>query len=682
MNSEELDWLCINTLRTLSIDMVEQANSGHPGLPLGAAPMAFVLWHRHLKHDPKAPEWPDRDRFVLSPGHGSALLYTLLHLSGYDVTLDDLRSFRQWGSRTPGHPEFRCAPGVEATTGPLGQGAANAVGMAIAERALAARFNRPGHTLVDHYTYAMVSDGDLMEGISAEAASLAGHLQLGKLICLYDANDVSLEGPLSLAFTEDVAKRYEAHGWQVLRVEEGDKDLDAMDRAIAEAKSDSRRPSILLIKTTLGYGSPNKQGKSSAHGSPLGAEEVALTKQALGWDPDRVFHVPDEAVARFRSRGDESANAREDWERRLDGYAREHPQLAEEWRLAMAGRLPEGWAADLPRWKSGESVATRKASGSALNAIAANLPRVMGGDADLSSSTNTALKDAGDFHGLSGDGRNIHFGVREHAMGSIANGMAYHGGIRPYTATFFVFSDYMKPSVRLAAMSGLPVIFVWTHDSIAVGEDGPTHQPVEHLAALRIIPNLHVFRPGDANEAAEAWRYAILRVDGPTALVLGRQGLPVLDRERFGPSRGVLRGAYIMSDPEEGQPEAIIIATGSEVHVALAAQELLADEGVAARVVSMPSWEAFQAQDKAYRDSVLLPRVQARVAVEAGVRMGWERWVGDAGEILGIERFGASAPGETNMQEFGFTAEAVAEAVKISMASNGVSTDDRQSRER
>lgn len=661
---DQRDWLCINTLRTLSIDMVEKASSGHPGLPLGAAPMAYVLWHRHLRFDPSAPGWPNRDRFVLSAGHGSALLYSLLHLAGYDLTMEDLGAFRQWASRTPGHPESGCAPGVEATTGPLGQGTANAVGMAVAERMLAHRFNRPGHTIVDHYTYALVSDGDLMEGISAEAGSLAGHWKLGKLIYLYDSNDVSLDGPTSMAFTEDVAKRYQAYRWQVLRVEEGNTDIGAVDAAIAEAKADGRRPSLVVVRTTLGYGSPNKQGKSIAHGSPLGAEEAALTKKALGWDPDRSFHVPDEAREHFQIALGRGKRAHADWQKRFEAYTETHPELAEEWGLAMAGGLPDRWDADLPTWAAGESLATRKASGAVLNAIAARVPWLAGGDADLSSSTNTAIKDAGSFDGPTGRGRNLHFGVREHAMGGIINGMAYHGGIRPYAATFFVFSDYMRPAVRLAALSRLPVVFVWTHDSIGVGEDGPTHQAVEQLASIRSIPGLFVFRPCDANETAEAWRFAMARTEGPTALVLARQGLPVLDRKRLAPASACARGGYVLSDPEGREPRAIVIASGSEVPVALGAQDLLAREGIPVRVVSMPSWEVFEAQEGSYRDSVLPRTLPARVSVEAGVSQGWWRWVGSEGAVVGVDRFGASAPGKTNMDEFGFTPERVAAEVK------------------
>jgi transketolase len=660
-----LEQLAVNTIRTLAIDAVQKAKSGHPGLPLGCAPMAYVLWQRHLRHNPAEPRWPERDRFVLSAGHGCMLHYCLLHLTGYDVTMDDLKAFRQWGSRTPGHPEAMLTAGIEATTGPLGQGTGNAVGMAIAERLLAHRFNRPGHTIVDHHTYAIVSDGDLMEGISAEAGSLAGHLKLGKLIFLYDSNQVSLDGPTTLAFsTEDVGQRYAAYGWQVLHVPHGDTDLAAIDRALAAAKADPSRPSLIVVETTIGYGSPNKQGTSEAHGNPLGADEVRLTKQALGWDPDQSFYVPEAALAHFRSALERGRRAQEDWETRFAAWTKAHPDLAAEWTRALAGELPAGWDADLPRFEATDAQATRQASGKALNTIAARVPDLIGGDADLSVSTSTTIKGGGSFDGVSGAGRNIHFGVREHAMGAIANGMAYHGGVRPFVATFFCFSDYMRPAVRLAALNELPVIFVWTHDSIGLGEDGPTHQPIEHLMSLRAMPNLAVVRPADANETAEAWQWAMQQRTRPVALVLSRQRLPVLDRNGLGVSDGLARGAYVLADPPSGSPRAILIATGSEVHVALAAREVLAREGIPTRVVSMPCWEAFAEQGAAYQDAVLLPSVPVRVAVEAGATLGWWRWVGPAGRVVGIDCYGASAPGETNMERLGFTAEHVASAVR------------------
>lgn len=662
MKDEDIAQLAVNTIRTLAIDAVQKANSGHPGLPMGAAPMAYVLWQRHLRHNPRDPHWADRDRFVLSAGHGSMLLYCLLHLTGYDLTIEDLQAFRQWESRTPGHPETLLTPGVEATTGPLGQGTANAVGMAMAERALAHRFNRPGHTIVDHRTYAIVSDGDLMEGISGEAASLAGHLKLGKLIYLYDCNHISLDGPTSLAFsTEDVGARYAAYGWQVLHVENGDSDLAAIDRAIAAAEADIGRPSIVVVRTTIGYGSPKKQGTSEAHGSPLGPDEVAAAKKTLGFDPAKSFYIPPEAGTHLRSAVERGAERQAEWDARFARYAEAHPDLAAEWRRVMAGELPSGWDAALPTFGEKDAQATRQASGKALNAIAARMPELLGGDADLSVSTSTALKDQGSFDGQTGAGRNIHYGVREHAMGAIANGIAYHGGLRSFVATFFCFSDYMRPAVRLAALNELPVTFVWTHDSIALGEDGPTHQPVEHLMSLRAMPGLAVVRPADANETAEAWRFAINQRHRPVALVLSRQKLPVLDAER---ARGVARGAYVVVDPEKGDPSAILIGTGAEVHVAIAAHRLLVGEGIRTRVVSMPCWETFMEQDAAYRESVLPRAIRARVSVEAGVTLGWERWLGDGGAAVGLDRYGASAPGEINLERLGFTAENVASKVR------------------
>ncbi len=660
-----LDELCINTIRTLCIDAVQKANSGHPGLPLGAAPMAYVLWQNHLRHNPLNPRWPDRDRFVLSAGHGSMLLYALLHLTGYDLTMDDLKAFRQWGSRTPGHPEFGLTPGVEATTGPLGQGTSNAVGMAIAERALAHRFNQDGPSIVDHWTYALVSDGDLMEGISAEAASVAGHLRLGKLVYLYDSNEVTLDGPASLTFTtEDVERRYHAYGWQVLWVKDGDHDLGGIDAAIVEARAETSRPSLIIVHTTIGYGSPNKRGTASAHGSPLGAEEVALTKKALGWDPDAQFHVPDEALARFRKAVTSGEDLEGEWNERFAEIERRRPDLASEWKRRFAGELPSDWDAGLPRFKAGEKLATREASGKILNAIAAAVPELIGGDADLSSSTRTALEGLGSFDGRTGSGRNLHFGVREHAMGGIVNGMAYHGGVRGYCSTFFCFSDYMRPPVRLAALSHLPAIYVWTHDSIGVGEDGPTHQPVEHLMALRAIPNLRVIRPADANETVEAWRVALERTEGPTALVLTRQKLSNIDRAGKGDASGLRRGAYVLSDAAGGEPQAIVIATGSEVEIALKAQTSLWQEGIRCRVVSMPCWELFEDQDAEYRESVLPASISARVSIEAGVTFGWSRHLGSEGKAIGVDRFGASAPGEVIYEKLGLTSEAVVSAVK------------------
>ncbi|TAJ09064.1 MAG: transketolase [Planctomycetota bacterium] len=666
MDTRELDQLCINTIRTLSIDAVQKANSGHPGLPLGAAPMAYVLWHKHLKHDPAEPKWADRDRFVLSAGHGSMLLYSMLHLTGYALSMDDLKAFRQWGSKTPGHPEYGHTLGVEATTGPLGQGTANAVGMAIAERWLAARYNRPGHTIVDHHTYALAGDGDLMEGISAEAASLAGHLGLGKLVMLYDSNDVTLDGPASMSFGEDVAARYASYGWQVLRVDDGDRDLAALDRAIASAKAETAKPSLIIVRTTIGFGAP-KQGTCKVHGAPLGADGVKETKKALGWDPEAQFLVPDAAGKQLRSALERGAAARKDWQARFDAWAKAHPELANEWKTAWANELPKGWENALPAFAKGSDPATREAGGKVLNAIAAKVPWLIGGDADLSESTKTAIEGSGNLSGRDGAGRNIRYGVREHAMGAIANGIAYHGGARTYTATFFVFSDYMRPAIRLAAMNHLPVVFVFTHDSVALGEDGPTHQPIEHLAALRAIPNLHVVRPCDGNETAEAWRHCLERTGGPSVLVLSRQKLPVVEPRQAG---GALRGGYVIAEAAGGAPRALLIASGSEVGVALAAQRELAAEGIAARVVSLPCWESFAAQPQAYRDAVLPPSVRARVSIEAGATFGWQRWIGEHGIALGIDRFGASAPGNVNLEKLGITSARAAAAVRELLLKN------------
>ena len=654
----DLDQLCINTLRTLAMDMVQRANSGHPGMPMGAADMAYVLWTRFLRHNPANPNWPDRDRFVLSAGHGSTLLYSLLHLTGYDLPLEELMSFRQWGSCTPGHPEYGCAPGVETTTGPLGQGFANGVGMAIAEAYLAARFNRPGHKIVDHYVYAIVSDGDLMEGIASEAASLAGHLRLGKLIYLYDDNRVTIEGSTDLAFTEDRGKRFEAYGWHVQRVD--GYDLEAIATAIRAAQRDPR-PSLIMARTHLAYGSPHKQNDAKAHGAPLGEEEVRLTKESLGWPTEQPFFIPDEALTRFRQALDRGRAWEAEWRARFEAYAAEYPDLAEEWRMAMAGELPPGWDASLPVFKPEDGpMSTRVASGKALNSIAPRLPTLIGGSADLAPSTKTYLEGLGDFGADDRLGRNLHFGVREHAMGGILNGMALHGGVIPFGGTFLVFSDYMRPSIRLAAMMKLPVIYVFSHDSLWIGEDGPTHQPVEQLASLRAIPNLTVIRPADANETVVAWRVALEQRSGPVALILSRQSLPILDRSSLAPAEELVRGAYVLAEAEGGQPDLILIATGSEVHLALAARERLAERGVRARVVNMPSWELFDRQPESYRQAVLPPHVTARLAIEAGVSQGWHRYVGPAGDVMSIERFGASAPYKVLQEKFGFTAENVA----------------------
>jgi transketolase len=650
--------LAINTIRTLSIDAVQKANSGHPGLPLGAAPMAYALWQEHLRFDPRAPGWPDRDRFVLSAGHGSAMLYSLLHLYGYDVSLDDLKQFRQWGSKTPGHPEWHDTPGVEATTGPLGQGTANAVGMAIAERYLASLFNRPGHTIVDHHTFAIVSDGDVMEGVAAEAASLAGHLGLGKLIYLYDANNVTLDGPLALVMDEDVGARYAACGWQVLHVTDGDHDVAALARAIAEAKADTARPSLIVVKTTIGFGSPKKAGTASAHGSPLGDAEVAATKKVLGWDPDAKFLVPDAVKPHLHAAAARGAEAHAAWRGRFEAWRAAHPDLAAQWDAAWAGELPAGWDAGVPAWKAGDAaIATRSASGKIMNALAKNVPWLLGGDADLGGSTKTIV--AGGDYDRAGAGRNLRFGIREHAMGSIANGLSYHGGIRPFASTFFVFSDYMRPAVRLASLNKQPVVYVWTHDSVGLGEDGPTHQPVEHLMSLRAMPNLFVVRPCDANETGAAWRLAMHRKqgDGPTALVLSRQDLPVVTAAG---APGAERGAYVLAE-SDGPLRAIVIASGSEVAVALAARAKL---GAGVRVVSMPCWELFAQQDAAYHEQVLPAACAARVSVEAGVTFGWREHVGPRGASIGIDRYGASAPGEIVLDKLGVNVDAVVAAVE------------------
>ncbi|MCK6554363.1 transketolase [Candidatus Binatia bacterium] len=664
-DDRETERLCINTIRTLAIDAIQKAGSGHPGLPLGAAPAAYVLWQRHLRHNPADPSWPDRDRFVLSAGHGSMLLYALLHLTGYAVSMDDLLAFRQWESRTPGHPEMLLTPGVEATTGPLGQGTGNALGMAIAERMLAHRFNRPGHRIVDHRTYVLASDGDLMEGVSAEAASLAGHLRLGKLIVVYDSNHVSLDGPTTLAFSrEDVAARYAAYGWQVLRVADGNTDTAAIDNALTAAEADAERPSLIIVETTIGYGAPHKQGKSEAHGSPLGVEEVALTKTNLGFDPEEKFLVPEAALAHFRGAVDRGARLQAEWQKRFDSWAAAYPDLAREWRCAGRGELPDGWDGQLPVWKVGDAVATRVAAGKAMNAVAARVPWLVGGDADLSSSTMTAIADGGSFDGQTGAGRNLHFGVREHVMGAAINGIAYHGGLRAFAATFFCFSDYMRPPVRLAALNALPVIYVWTHDSIGVGEDGPTHQPVEQLMSLRVIPGLTVIRPADAFETAAAWRWTMAYRDGPVALILTRQKVPVLDRREALPGGGLDRGAYVIAESAGGAPQAILIATGSEVEVALAARAALARDGLRVRVVSMPSWELFAAQSAEYRETVLPRNVAARVSIEAGVTLGWERWIGAHGRAIGVDRFGSSAPGDLIFEKYGVTAAGAARSVR------------------
>ncbi|WP_298819672.1 transketolase [Chloroflexus sp.] len=659
-----IDQLCANAIRALAIDAVQQANSGHPGMPLGMADAAYVLWTRFLKHNPADPHWPNRDRFVLSAGHGSMLLYALLHLSGYDLSLDDLKQFRQWGSRTPGHPEYHDTPGVEMTTGPLGQGIATAVGMAIAERWLATKFNRVGFPIVDHYTYVIASDGDLMEGISHEAASLAGHLRLGKLIVLYDSNDISLVGPTKLAWSERVAERFTAYGWQVLYAD--GHNMAAVALALAEAIADDQRPSLIITRTVIGYGSP-RAGSHKAHGEPLGVEGVRLTKAALGWPQEPAFYVPPEVYDHMQLAVEVGAVRQREWEAMLQRYRASYPDLAAEWDVLQAGGLPSGWEAALPVFAPDpKAKGTRIASGAVLQALAPVLPGLLGGSADLHTSDFTYLEGLGSISGDNFSARNLHFGVREHAMGAILNGMALHGGIIPYGGTFLVFSDYMRPAIRLAALMRLRVIYVFTHDSIGVGEDGPTHQPVEHLVALRAIPNLLVARPGDANEVAMAWRLALQRVDGPTAIILSRQNVPTLDRAQLGAADGVLRGGYVLRAANPAQ--AIIIATGSEVALALAAAEQLATEGIGVQVVSMPCRELFDQQDTAYRERVLPASIKARVAVEAGRSLGWERYVGCDGAIIGVDRFGASAPFQRIYAELGLTVERIVATVKEQLA--------------
>jgi transketolase len=660
--TQSLDLLAINTIRTLAIDGVQKANSGHPGAPMGAAPMAYTLWTRFLRHAPSRPDWPDRDRFVLSAGHASMLLYSLLHLTGYDVSLDDLKAFRQWGSKTPGHPEFGLTPGVDASTGPLGQGFANAVGMAIAERRLAFEFNQPGHDIVDHWTYTLCSDGDLQEGIASEAAALAGHLRLGKLIALYDDNRIQLDGPTSMAWSEDVLARFAAYPWHTQRVEDGN-DIEAIARAIEAARGDPR-PSIIAVRTHIGFGSPNRQDTQKAHGQPLGADEVRLVKEAYGWDPDREFYVPDEAAALFREAVPAGEALVEAWEEELSAYSRDFPDLAAELRRRLSGKLADGWDKVLKSYPVGEEVATRNASQDAIQSLAGPVPELFGGAADLSESNLTDIKGAPEFQ-ADEPGRNIRFGVREHAMGGTANGIAYHGAFIPYAGTFLTFSDYMRGSVRLAALSGLHVVYVWTHDSVGLGEDGPTHQPVEHYAALRAIPNLWFVRPGDANEAAAAWAIALERgaesPSGPVGLSLTRQKLPTLAGTPEHAREGLRRGGYILREASggAGSIKMILIGTGSELQLAFGAAEALEKEGVPSRVVSLPCWELFERQDAAYRESVLPPGVRKRVSVEAGVSLGWERWVGDEGAIVGLDHFGASAPAGTIFEKFGFTVDRV-----------------------
>ena len=657
--TDRLDQLCVNTIRMLSVDAIQKANSGHPGMPMGAAPMAYVLWTRFLRHNPRNPGWPDRDRFILSAGHGSMLLYSLLFLAGYDLGLEDIMNFRQWGSRTPGHPEYPLTPGVETTTGPLGQGFANGVGMAVSERFLAARFNRPGHEIVNHYTYGIVSDGELMEGVTHEAASLAGHLGLGKLIYLYDDNRISIEGSTDITFTEDRAARFAAYGWHVEEVADGN-DLDAIEAALRRAQEERDRPSLISVRTHIGYGSPNKQDTPSAHGEPLGPDEVRRTKERLGWPVEPAFFVPDGVIDHFRKRSSGGTGAEAVWRKTLDAYETEFPEKAAEWRRWTTGAPMEGWDRKIPSFPPDpKGMATRAASGAVINAVAPAVPNLLGGSADLAPSNKTEIKGAADFQADRPDGRNLRFGVREHGMASLLNGMALHGGIIPYGGTFLVFSDYMRPAIRLAALMGLRVIYIFTHDSIGLGEDGPTHQPVEHLASLRAIPNLLVIRPSDANETAAAWRTALSWEEGPVALVLSRQSLPVLDRDAFAPADGLSRGGYVLYDSPDKDPGVILIATGSEVSLAVAAGRRIEATGPGVRIVSMPSWELFDRQPATYRNEVLPPDVPARIAVEAGVSRGWERYTGERGTMIGIDRFGASAPYQVLYEKFGITVERI-----------------------
>ncbi len=659
----ELDELCIDTIRFLSADGVQAAKSGHPGMPVGMAPAGYVLWMRHMKFNPANPRWANRDRFVLSAGHGSMLLYSLLYLTGYDgFSLDELKTFRQWGSKTPGHPEYEPDRGVEVTTGPLGQGISNAVGMAIAEKYLASYFNRKNYPIIDYKVYCVAGDGDLEEGVSAEASSLAGHLGLDNLIVVYDDNHITIDGDTKLAFTEDVAKRYEAYGWFVQEVGGDGNDMAALEKAVMRAKAEKGRPSIIKLRTHIAYGAPTMQDTATAHGAPLGADEIKQMKKDFGWDPDRTFHVPQEALAHMRQAVERGKGAEAIWNKMFDQYAKSYPELVGQFEDAVHGRLSVDIDKLLPKFEPGSSVATRKASGKVLDALMPQLPLVMAGSADLTPSNNTRWKNAKDFQKDSFDGRYIRYGVREHAMGAVMNGISVSGLARAYGGTFLVFSDYMRGAVRVAAMSGYPTIFVWTHDSIGIGEDGPTHQPVEQLAALRAIPNLLVIRPGDANETAQAWKIALERRDGPVAFCLTRQGLPVIDQEKFASAENLRRGAYILADGEK--PDVLLLATGSEVSIALAACEKLAGEGITARVVSMPCWELFEQQSKEYRDSVLPPKVKARVAVEAGVELGWSKWLGEKGIFIGMSSFGASAPGKVCLEKFGITTGAIISAAK------------------
>jgi transketolase len=653
----------LNTIRFLAADTVQKANSGHPGLPMGATALAYAIWMRHLRHNPRNPDWFNRDRFVLSGGHGGTLLYSLLHLTGYDLPLDEMKHYRQWGSMTPGHPECNMTPGVETTTGPLGQGFAIGVGMAIAEAQLAARFNRENHVIIDHYVYAIVTDGDLMEGISHEAASLAGHLQLGKLIYLYDDNHITIEGTTEITFTEDRAERFKAYGWQVLTVENG-RDVEAIDKAIQEAKSDPR-PSLILCRTIIGYGMPHKQNTPLAHGEPPGVEELQAAKVNLGWPLEPSFFIPDDVLDHFRQSIEVGAQEEKEWNQKYDRYCSQYPALAEELLRRIHGELPADWQSSFSLFPADDKgIATRISSGKVMNEIAQKVPELIGGSADLAPSNKTWLNGFPDFQAATPEGRNFHFGIREHAMGAIVNGLALHGGFIPFGATYLVFSDYMRAAIRISALSHIPSLWIFTHDSIGVGEDGPTHQPVEQITALRAMPGLLVIRPGDANEVAEAWKVILTHRHQPIALILSRQSIPTLDRSLYAPASGLAQGAYVLKEYGRGRPQIILMASGTELTLVLKAGAELAKEGIRVRVVSFPSWELFKAQDKAYQDAVLPPRVKARLAVEAGVSLGWEKWVGDKGSILSVERFGASAPGPVLFEKFGFTVENVIARVR------------------
>ncbi|MCE4047950.1 MULTISPECIES: transketolase [Bacillaceae] len=668
--TETIDNLAISSIRTLAIDSIEKANSGHPGMPMGAAPMAYKLWTSFMNHNPKNPTWFNRDRFVLSAGHGSALLYSMLHLSGYDLSIEDLKQFRQWGSKTPGHPEYKHTAGVDATTGPLGQGIAMAVGMAMAERHLASVYNRDSYQVVDHFTYGICGDGDLMEGVSAEAASLAGHLKLGRLVVLYDSNDISLDGDLDKSFSESVEQRFKSYGWQYLRVEDGN-DLAELTTALEAAKSDENHPTLIEVKTVIGFGSPNKSGKSASHGAPLGADEIKLTKEAYKWTFEEDFYVPEEVYEHFKKTiAENGAKKEQEWTELLKQYEGEYPELAKQFKLAIDDKLPEGWDKDIPVYEEGKSLASRASSGEVLNGIAKNVPSFIGGSADLAGSNNTMIKGEKDFTPENFAGRNIWFGVREFAMGAAMNGIALHGGLRIFGGTFFVFSDYLKPAIRLAAIMGLPVTYVFTHDSIAVGEDGPTHEPVEQLAGLRALPNLSVIRPADGNETAAAWKLSLESTDKPTALVLTRQNLPTIKGTDVNAYEGVSKGAYVISPASKETPDALLVAAGSEVGLAVEAQKALETEGISVSVVSMPSWDRFEQQSAEYKNSVLPKTVKKRLAIEMGSSLGWHRYAGDEGEVLAIDTFGASAPGNKILAEYGFTVENVVARLKAVLDNN------------